>query len=79
MAEIGTREPTPAYYPVHVIPCETRSECPFFKIEKIDEDQCIAICTVADRVMTRSNVRKCVSSIWKECPFYKIGVESSSS
>jgi hypothetical protein len=70
---------TPAYYPVHVIPCDLRSECPFFKVEKVDEDQCVAVCTAADRVLTRSNARKCASPAWRECPFYKIGVESTSS
>ncbi len=61
------------YQPIHVIPCNTRSECPFFKLRK-ENGICIAYCAATERYITKSKVWKCVE-LWKNCPFYKIGLE----
>ncbi|MGC9121879.1 MAG: hypothetical protein ACP5HP_02955 [Thermogladius sp.] len=77
MAEFGEKTAS-AYLSIHLVPCDAKSECPFYKLEKAEEDQCVAVCTVTDRVLTRSSARKCLT-LWRECPFYKLGVESSGS
>ncbi len=61
------------YLPIHVIPCDTRSDCPFFKVIRQDE-YCVARCLATERFITRSKVQKCVEN-WADCPFYKMALE----
>ncbi len=61
------------YKPIHKIPCNTKSPCPFFKVRE-ENGTCVAYCTVTERYITTSKVWKCVE-LWRECPFYKIGLE----
>jgi hypothetical protein len=60
---------------INIVPCDLKSECPFFKIERVDEDQCVVYCDAADRYLTRHNARKCASPAWSECPFYRLHVK----
>jgi len=62
------------YPPVHVIACNMVSSCPYYRISRVSEEQeyCIAFCTLSERYITRSSVKKCID-YWRECPFYKIG------
>jgi hypothetical protein len=65
------------FYPkIHLIPCDMTSQCPFFEVKVVDKEKglCIAKCTIFDKYLTRSSVRKCIE-YWKECPFYKIGLQ----
>jgi hypothetical protein len=61
------------YIPIHKIPCNTASKCPFFKTVQYGTF-CAAKCLVTGKFITRSNVKKCIEN-WKDCPFYKIGLE----
>lgn len=64
-----------AYYPVHIVPCDPKPECPMMKLEEVGEGKCIAVCTASDRVLTRSAVQKCLA-LWRDCPFYRLAAES---
>jgi len=66
------------YLKIHLIACESVSPCPFYEVKVVDEDRklCIARCSVFDKYLTRSSVKKCIE-YWNQCPFYKIGTGSS--
>lgn len=67
------------FYPsIHVISCALRSDCPFYKLVDVEEELCVAYCKVAEKYLTRSSTKKCIA-YWKDCPFYKIGIELASS
>lgn len=61
------------YAAIFGVPCDLSSQCPFFRVRKVDEG-CVAVCEFTDRVLSRANARKCVE-LWQECPFYKQGLE----
>ncbi len=65
----GLKEMPPLYLAIHVIPADTRSDCPYFMLVKVKENAYVARCKATERYLTRSAVEKCVSS-WKTCPFY---------
>ncbi len=60
------------YPPIHIIPCNYISECPYYMIIKIGEDKCVAMCRFFEKYITRSGVEKCIH-LWRNCPYYKIG------
>ncbi len=65
------------FYPkIHLIPCDLVSQCPFYETRVIDKEKslCVARCTIFDKFLTKSSVKKCID-YWKECPFYKAGLE----
>ncbi len=66
------------YPPIHVIPCEYRSNCPYFQLKRIDKQRnlCVAKCRVTGQYIVRSKVVKCIEH-WNNCPFYKIGIEEN--
>jgi hypothetical protein len=61
------------YKPIHLIPYRPKSNCPFFKVYEYAGGY-LAMCTVLNRLLTKSEVAKC-EKYWQTCPFYKIGVQ----
>ncbi|MEM0380470.1 MAG: hypothetical protein QXP71_03970 [Desulfurococcaceae archaeon] len=76
---IGLKTTVDFYTVIHIIPCDQTSNCPFYKLSVINEEKqyCISQCIVSDRYLTKTGIRKCISN-WKDCPFYKIGLEITS-
>ncbi|ABN69643.1 hypothetical protein Smar_0536 [Staphylothermus marinus F1] len=71
---MGIEESTNIYLPIHIIPCNYNSECPFFEVKQIEENVCVSRCTYLDKYITRSSVEKCIK-YWDKCPFYKMASE----
>ncbi len=70
---VGVRRELPVYLPIHTIPKDLKSDCPYFVVEEVvtesGEKVFIAKCRFLDRYLTRNQAKKCVS-YWSECPFY---------
>lgn len=76
---IGLKTTVDFYPLIHLLTCDQTSECPFYKLIVIDEEKhsCVSQCIVSDRYLTRASIKKCTVN-WRDCPFYKIGLEITS-
>lgn len=76
---IGLKTTVDFYPLIHLLTCDQNSECPFYKLVVIDEEKntCVSQCTVSEKYLTRSSAKKCLVN-WRECPFYKTGLEITS-
>ncbi len=73
---IGIGKAKDYYPPVHIVPCEYTSSCPFYKLVVFDEEKglCAAYCEISERYIVKSSIKRCIEN-WRNCPFYKIGLE----
>ncbi|NPA84917.1 MAG: hypothetical protein GXO07_02805 [Crenarchaeota archaeon] len=60
------------YKPIHALPEEPVSGCPYFKVLRGSDGRWYALCRVMDRLLTVSEVKLC-NVHWKTCPLYKNG------
>ena len=62
------------YKPIHALPEEPVSKCPYFKSFRGSDGRWYAVCRVLDRLLTVTEVRLC-NAHWKTCPLYKNGAK----
>jgi len=62
------------YKPIHALPEEPASKCPYFKTYRGSDGRWYAVCRVLDRLLTVAEVRLC-NAHWKTCPLYKNGAK----
>ncbi|MCY0868376.1 MAG: hypothetical protein OWQ48_03990 [Desulfurococcus sp.] len=69
-----SRRPKEIYTPIHALPrCELKDPCVNLKILEFEKDgvkYCVAYCTVLERYLTKSAVKRC-ETLWRTCPFAK--------
>jgi len=65
------------YRPIHALPEEPTSNCPYFKVYRGSDGRWYALCRVLDRLLTISEVKLC-NAHWKTCPLYKNGSKLAS-
>jgi len=63
------------YPKIHIIPCDTVSQCPFYQSHRVNQENnlCIARCVLFDKYITASNVKRCID-YWRDCPIYRYGL-----
>ena len=66
------------YLPILTVTPNLRSDCPFYQLEPIVDENgntvYIAYCRATKRYLTKSHASKC-TLLWRDCPFYLASIK----